>query len=82
MLVKCNHLAQTRKDILGTRDVVHSLRLHPTFLKCNFYAIIKKKFNVIILFRTDLYTVFYNLMNFIKFFWIEPFIQIPQSDNQ
>ena len=43
ILVECNHLAQTRQDIFGRRDVVESFRCHPTlvlaFLKeCQFYC--------------------------------------------
>ena len=32
ILVECNHLAQTRKDIFGGRNVVESVRFHPTLV--------------------------------------------------
>ena len=32
ILVECNHFAQERKDIFGRRDVVESLRFHPTLI--------------------------------------------------
>ena len=32
ILVECNHFAQERKDIFGTRDVVESFRFQPTLI--------------------------------------------------
>ena len=32
ILVECNHFARERKDIFGRRDVVESLRFHPTLI--------------------------------------------------
>ena len=32
ILVECNHFARERKDKFGRRDVVESLRFHPTLI--------------------------------------------------
>ena len=66
ILVECNHLAETRKYIVGRRHVMQSFRIHPNslglFLKFT-------DITVIIIFRTALYTVFYELFYFSTFFF-------------
>ena len=87
ILVACNHLAQTWKDIFGRRDVLESFRFHPTFVllcsrKCQFLLYILIDIIVIILFFTALYFVFFNLMMlfyYIILFYL--FIQIPLTHN-
>ena len=32
ILVECNHFAREKKDIFGRRDVVESVRFHPTLI--------------------------------------------------
>ena len=66
ILVECNHFDQERKDIFGRRDVVESLRFHPTliviFLKQSEFYTNVNQHNC--LYCTALYIVFYNIFNF------------------
>ncbi len=63
ILVECNHLEPTRKDIFGRRDVVGCFKFHPEFILKNFKDIsfiINFNFikSVIFVFFTALYAVF------------------------